>query len=328
MTANHLTAEAHGHLAEYNRRMNRVLDHIDRNLDGKLDLALLADVAHFSRFHFHRLFVAWMGETVGDYAQRRRLETAAMRLSCTRVSVLEIALSTGFGSGEALAHAFKRKYGLSPSAWRTGAESRRQQALAQWRAGRQSYGSNPDQLVRKPDQVTMAGIDDHMPSLQPESEMHMDVIMTTLPRVRVAYHRYIGCYGPQVNAYWREVVAPWIGAHGLDDPICYGIGRDDPAVTPADKCRYDACVTVPETFLPGGQTGVYDLPGGRYAVARFKGDALALGDAWMQLMREWLPASGLQCDERPVFERFTPSSGQDPVTGEFCCELCLPVRPL
>ncbi|WP_257572152.1 AraC family transcriptional regulator [Janthinobacterium sp. UMAB-60] len=64
--------------AEYARRMNAVLDHIDRHLDTPLDLAQLADVAHFSRFHFHRVFAAWMGETLGDYARRRRLETAAL----------------------------------------------------------------------------------------------------------------------------------------------------------------------------------------------------------------------------------------------------------
>ena len=46
---------------EYARRMNAVLDHIDRHLDTPLDLAQLADVAHFSRFHFHRVFAAWMG---------------------------------------------------------------------------------------------------------------------------------------------------------------------------------------------------------------------------------------------------------------------------
>ncbi|MGK5010557.1 AraC family transcriptional regulator [Janthinobacterium sp. MDB2-8] len=45
--------------AEYARRMNAVLDHINRHLDTPLDLAQLADVAHFSRFHFHRVFAAW-----------------------------------------------------------------------------------------------------------------------------------------------------------------------------------------------------------------------------------------------------------------------------
>jgi AraC family transcriptional regulator len=57
---------------EYERRMHRVIEVIDRRLDQPLDLASLAEVAHFSPYHFHRLFAAWTGETLGDYLRRRR----------------------------------------------------------------------------------------------------------------------------------------------------------------------------------------------------------------------------------------------------------------
>ena len=66
--------------SEYVDRMHRVLEHIDRELDQPLELETLARVANFSPFHFHRLFTAWMGETLGDYMRRRRLELAAQRL--------------------------------------------------------------------------------------------------------------------------------------------------------------------------------------------------------------------------------------------------------
>lgn len=46
--------------------MHRVLARIDEHLDKQLDLGTLAEVAHFSPFHFHRIFSAWMGETLGD----------------------------------------------------------------------------------------------------------------------------------------------------------------------------------------------------------------------------------------------------------------------
>ena len=67
--------------SEYRSRMHRVLETIDRQLDLALDLETLAAEAHFSPFHFHRLFAAWMGETLGDYLRRRRVEVAAMRLA-------------------------------------------------------------------------------------------------------------------------------------------------------------------------------------------------------------------------------------------------------
>lgn len=131
--------------------MNAVLDHIDRHLDTPLDLAQLADVAHFSRFHFHRVFAAWMGETLGDYARRRRLETAALRLACRPdETILDIALATGFGSGEAFARAFKIKFGCTPTAWRAGVAAKNAAMLATMRLRRQD--SNPDQAMRNPGQ--------------------------------------------------------------------------------------------------------------------------------------------------------------------------------
>ena len=84
---------------EYVARMHRVLEHIDRQLDEQLELDSLARVANFSPFHFHRLFTAWFGETLGDYVRRRRLEMAALRLVAQpRLPVLQVALSVGFGS--------------------------------------------------------------------------------------------------------------------------------------------------------------------------------------------------------------------------------------
>jgi AraC family transcriptional regulator len=59
--------------------MHRVLEHIDRHLDERLDLEALSRMANFSSFRFHRLFTAWMGETLGEYLHRRRIEAGAMR---------------------------------------------------------------------------------------------------------------------------------------------------------------------------------------------------------------------------------------------------------
>jgi len=99
---------------EYVARMHRVVEHIDRHLDEPLDLETLAGVANFSSFHFHRLFSAWMGETLGEYLRRRRLEIGAQRLATQpRIPVLRVALSVGFGSSEAFARAFKARFGKS-----------------------------------------------------------------------------------------------------------------------------------------------------------------------------------------------------------------------
>ncbi|MES2264966.1 MAG: GyrI-like domain-containing protein [Pseudomonadota bacterium] len=154
----------------------------------------------------------------------------------------------------------------------------------------------------------------------------MEVHIIDLPPARVACHRHVGPYGPALGAFWRGTVAPWMHSHGLDGRICYGVGLDDPQTTPPEQCRYNACVSVADDFQEDRQVGVTTLPGGRYAVMPFKGPTSGIAQAWQWFFSEWLPASGLQCDDRPCFERFSATPGQGPASGEFSCELCIPVK--
>lgn len=311
--------------AEYAQRMNRVLDHIDRHLAEPVDLAILAGVAHFSPFHFHRLFAAWMGETLGDYLRRRRLEAGALLLAHqARKPVLEVALEVGFGSSEAFARAFKLQFDMTPTAWRRATPQRWADNLAA-RASRCSL-RNPDQYVSKMDQVRVTVWVNNELSLSQEIVMNIKIV--TLPPARVAYMRHIGPYGPSISRFWQRKFLPWRLASGLEHSPCYGVGHDDPDVTPAEKCRYDACVAVPEDFSAENPVSIANLPGGRYAVAEFKGDGPAIGAAWAAFLRDWLPSSGMQPDGRPFFEYYPSDASYDPKTGVFDCQLCLPVKPL
>ncbi|APE48927.1 AraC family transcriptional regulator [Delftia sp. HK171] len=315
--------------AEYARRINRVLNYIDAHLDQPLDGAHLADIANFSRFHFHRIFAAWMGETLGSYAQRRRLEKAAFRLSCgSKETVLETALATGFQSGEAFARAFKLKFGCTPSAWRSTTLERLKTQAAAIGQPQGSQESNPDQVFGNLHQEDPRAFGEPQGSCHLKEEIAMDVRIIDLPKAHVAYQRLIGPYGPAIGQFWRGTIAPWMHSNGLSDQTCYGIGYDDPSLTPASKCRYDACVEVPAHFVASGQVDTQSLPGGRYAVARFKGKPEGLANAWMWLTREWMPSSGMQCDDRPCFEMFSAVTAMDAETGDFCCDICIPVRTL
>ena len=65
---------------DYRSRMNRVLAHLAGRLDDPPGLEELARIAHFSPFHFHRVFRAMAGESVGALLRRLRLERAARTL--------------------------------------------------------------------------------------------------------------------------------------------------------------------------------------------------------------------------------------------------------
>ena len=303
--------------SRYETRMHRVIAHIDRQLDRSLELAELAEVAHFSAFHFHRLFAAWMGETLGDYLRRRRLEVAAIRLVAQpRVPVLHIALSVGFGSAEAFTRAFKCRFGESPTVWRM-----RQANL-------RSRDSNPDQANRKMDQASTSISADHEASPHQLMEVIMKITLTERKPQAVAYLRHVGPYGVPLSQFWQKTVYPWMATNGLLERQRYGVSHDDPSITAPEQCRYDACVEVPEDFVPAGDALKTTIPGGKYAVHHFKGTVAEIGDAWMSMLRDWLPSSGFQLDARPFFEFYPEGSSYDPATGVFDCEICIPVAQL
>jgi AraC family transcriptional regulator len=282
--------------------MHRVLEYIDRHLDEQLELPTLASVANFSSFHFHRLFNAWMGETLGEYVRRRRLEVAAQRLIAQpRLPVLQVALSIGFGSTEAFGRAFKARFGSAPTAWRGAQVSNRDQ-----------LNSNADQASARPDR----------------NHGSMKVTIVDRQPTSVAYLRHLGPYGKPISNFWVQVVDPWMQTNGLYGRPRYGISHDDPGITSPEKLRYDAAVEVPPDFVGAGKHQKTVIPGGKYAVAKFKGSDGEVGDAWAWLLRDWLPASGMQLDSRPFFEHYPIDATYDPKTGAFDCEICIPVSPL
>ena len=295
---------------EYEKRVNRVIDHVREHLSEDLSLERLAQVAAFSPFHFHRIFRAITSETLFAFIQRLRLERAAVALIHHRdESVLAVALDHGFSSAATFARAFRGHFGMSATAWRTGGAQR-------W-----SKRSKPN---RKPSKAKRRGRRHGSP--QTSKEDTMNVAVRELPRYRVAYMRYVGPYGPHgIPELWKRF-RKWMELG--PNSIKLGIGHDDPDVTAPEKCRYDACVVVPESFAGDTWVNVIDVPGGKYAVAEFIGTADKIREAWEALYRSWLPGSGYQPDDRPCLEVYRGNPEVDGRPGTFRCELCVPVRPL
>jgi AraC family transcriptional regulator len=303
---------------EYARRLNSVLDHIDAHLGDTLDVPQLANVANFSPFHFHRLFSVWMGETVGDYLRRRRLNIAAgMLVHRPQQSILDIAIEVGFGSAEAFSRAFRQNFKASPSDWRTNARKRSAQGQRQLPPSRKD--SNPDQVAAKLFGNTADST---------QLELVSNVLVAVLPPVRVAYFRKIGPYGPEIGRLWHDVFLPWRAACGLVDAPCFGIGHDDPEITAPNNCRYDACVQISPDYAPPRPACVAMLPGGKYAIATFNGHARKVATAWRDLLRSWLPNSSMQVDSRPFFEYYETPPDTAQLGGTFQCKLCLPITSL
>ncbi len=78
----------------------------------------LARVAAVSKFHLLRLFSAAFGCTPSAYAGRRRMERGRRLLEATSMSVAAIGEALGYESGGAFIRAFRRHFGVTPSAIR------------------------------------------------------------------------------------------------------------------------------------------------------------------------------------------------------------------
>src|SRR5262245_3171798 len=107
-----------GQSANLLEKLLPVLVHIQANLDQDLSLDALAKRVRLSPFHFHRIFRSTIGETPKQYTQRLRLERAANRLIVHDATILDIALDSGFQNHETFSREFKRRFQVTPSAYR------------------------------------------------------------------------------------------------------------------------------------------------------------------------------------------------------------------
>lgn len=103
-------------------RLNQALDHLEAGLGREVDMAEVARIAAVSEYHFRRLFSALAGMPLQVYVRRRRMTLAGAEVMAGELTLLDVAVRYGYGSGEAFARAFRSVHGIGPGeARRTGA---------------------------------------------------------------------------------------------------------------------------------------------------------------------------------------------------------------
>ena len=105
---------------DFNRRLLRARDAMDRSFAEPLDVRTVAAVAHVSAAHFSRSFREVFGETPHRYLQRRRVERAMFLLRETGRSVTDICFDVAFTSLGTFSRTFREIVGESPSDYRQG----------------------------------------------------------------------------------------------------------------------------------------------------------------------------------------------------------------
>jgi AraC family transcriptional regulator len=104
------------------RRLDRVLEYIETNLDLDIRVGELAKVACFSLFHFVRAFHLAMGRAPHAYLSERRLDRAKQLLAYSNTSLADISLTCRFSGQSNFTRAFTRAMGVSPGRFRKTAQ--------------------------------------------------------------------------------------------------------------------------------------------------------------------------------------------------------------
>lgn len=99
-----------------------VIDYIENNLNGKLDLEKVSEAVHYSKYHLHRMFADTVGMTIHDYVGRRQLTEAAKLLVFSDRPIIEVAFICGYESQQAFSSAFKSMYKIPPAQYRENRE--------------------------------------------------------------------------------------------------------------------------------------------------------------------------------------------------------------
>ena len=326
------SAQDIGNRPVYIERVNAVIDYIEANLADELTLAKLADVAHFSPYHFHRVFGMLVGETLNRFIGRLRVERAATLLvQHPHRSITTVASDCGFTNPSSFARTFKEAFGISATEWRDG--------------GYLDYQREPGETIR--DVIgnigsVSAGYGIIDADLQPESGditwrirsgslEPATVTVEELPTLHVAYLRHTGRY-QGLGAVFADLftrLMSWAQPRGFVRAGSWllALYHDNPSITEDDRLRVSVCITVPPDAETFGEVGQMDVDGGTCAVGHFELGEQDYPEAWYALAGGWLPDSGYEPDDRLPYERyFIGRPASDPTKQ--LVDICLPVRPL
>lgn len=262
-------------------RFRPVLDHIDTHLDEDLSLERLSALAGYSRHHFHRQFVSLFGMGVYRYVQLCRLRRAGWQLAFRPgLAVIDIALGNAYQGAEGFSRAFRKRVGQSPS------DFRRQPGWLRWSEVCAPLGGIRSSVMQ-----------------DGQTDGHFDEVRRVdFPETRVALLSHRGdprLLGESIRRFieWRRLnhLPP---RRSATFNLLYG----DPDTVRPEDFRLDLCAAI-SAPVADNPYGVVEsrIPAGPCAVLRHRGSEDGLAAAIRHLYTTWLPRSGAQPRDFPLF---------------------------
>lgn len=191
----------------YTARINKVLDYIDEDIAKVFTLNELALHANFSKFHFHRIFIAVVGESPFQYVTRLRLEKAAsVLLSQPIKSIADVSLQCGFSDAAIFSRNFKKYFGCSPSAYKK--TNLQKSNNSQINSNNKQNNIPPTPYFCRESKII---------KWNSSMEIIKNIEVKTLEAIPVAYNRSLGAYQGNTMLYQkhRNELFAWAASKGV-----------------------------------------------------------------------------------------------------------------
>lgn len=286
---NRLTTEI-----DYRQRINRAMHFIRDHVDVSLSIQEVALAANFSAFHFHRIFTAYTGETPGDYMNRIKMIEAALSMK-DGSNTTQTALQIGYKTPSAFIKAFKKTFGILPS------------AIKQLNPDRMKYIARP---MSAGSYVT------------PE--------FRNLPVLNLCIVRKQGKLNKNFNKVASdafEELNGWLSKTGQHKNVLLRLGiLHDFNLFDANDCRYDACVMIGEARPSSVEAPIQmtSIQSGTWAVFLHKGPYDTLWQTWNFIYNSWYPLSGIELREDNPFEVYL-NNKKETRPADLLTEIHIPV---
>lgn len=282
---------------EYKKGINRVFQYIDENLDANLSLEVLAKVALFSPFHFHRIFKFITKETLNEYVTRRRIEKAALDLLHKNLSITEIAYTYGFSENSSFTRTFKKFYGVSPTAFR-------KQNTNRFSKIRQLESKNGQAC---PDYKEYLCVID---KLKTWIKMNTKIEIKETPKMDLAYVSAIG--SQNLESAFTELIQ-WATPQGLmnEETIMLTVYHDSFKVTEANKVRMNACILLNAPIEKSEKVEQTSIEAGKCIVGSFEIQPHEFEKSWTSLFI-WMNENGYKKAGNNAFELYHNNFNEHP----------------
>lgn len=298
---------------EYLQRIHKVQDYIEENLTGALVLSELADIAGFSKYHFHRIFSAITNETLLQYVNRIKMERAAfLLLHHPDTNMTDIAYRFGFTDSAVFSRSFKHYYGVSPTEYKN-----------------QNSKNCKDPPARS--QYNKSALNQNIGSGTMDTKArNVEIISVDM---QVIYIRYTGTYQGLAAAMpgMMERLYGFAMSNNLLEPgktKILSAYHDNPELTDETQLRTSLCMTIQNGVTVAESSGIGSMKiTGKYAVGHFELMQNEYAAAWKYMFGEWLPSSGQKPRDTFPFEAYESDPATSP-GGKQLIDIYLPVEPL